>query len=189
MRNSKIRENVLAGLFVALIIVGAFIQIPIPVVPFTLQFLFTTLAGLLLGAKLGSISVIVYLILGLVGVPVFTKGGGLWYLFEPTFGYLIGFAVGAFVTGYISNKVENPSYKRLFAATFAGLGVVYLFGLIYLYCMINFYLVGNRENVSPIALKSVFIYGFVFAVPGDILICIVSSIVAKRVLPILKKQN
>ena len=63
------------SLFTALIAVGAFIKIPIPVVPFTLQFLFTTLAGLLLGSKMGAVSVIAYMVLGLVGLPIFSEGG------------------------------------------------------------------------------------------------------------------
>ena len=119
------RDLILCGLFTALIIVGAFIKIPVPVVPFTLQFLFTMLAGLLLGGKLGAISVSVYIILGLMGIPVFAQGGGVGYVLMPTFGYLIGFAIGAYVTGKIANKVYNPSYKRLFAANFIGLFIVY----------------------------------------------------------------
>ena len=57
MRNQKTRELVLCALFTALTAVGAFIKIPVPVVPFTLQFLFTLLAGLLLGGRLGAIRV------------------------------------------------------------------------------------------------------------------------------------
>ena len=59
------------ALFAALIAVGAFIRIPVPVCPFTLQFLFTMLAGLLLGGKYGALSVLVYLCVGLLGLPVF----------------------------------------------------------------------------------------------------------------------
>ena len=62
------------GIFTALIAVGAFIRIPVPVCPFTLQLLFTTLAGLLLGSRRGAGAVLVYLALGLAGVPVFTEG-------------------------------------------------------------------------------------------------------------------
>ena len=71
------KHIILCGLFAALIAAGAFIRIPIPVVPFTLQTLFTTLAGLLLGRKYGSISVGVYLAIGLMGIPVLTRGGGI----------------------------------------------------------------------------------------------------------------
>ena len=68
------------GLFTALIEAGAFIKIPIPVVPFTLQYLFTMLAGLFLGSRRGMISVVAYMLLGLAGLPIFSEGGGIWYI-------------------------------------------------------------------------------------------------------------
>ena len=66
------RDLVLFALFTALIAIGAFIRIPVPFCPFTLQLLFTTLAGLLLGSRRGAASVAVYVFLGLIGLPVFT---------------------------------------------------------------------------------------------------------------------
>ena len=96
---SETRSLVYCALFTALIAVGAFIKIPIPVVPFTLQYLFTMLAGILLGSRLGSLSVLAYMILGLIGLPIFSEGGGIGYVFKPSFGYIIGFCVGTFVTG------------------------------------------------------------------------------------------
>ena len=72
----KTKDLVLCAMFVALIAVGAFIKVPVPVVPFTLQFLFTMLAGLLLGPVNGALAVVVYIVLGLVGLPIFTQGGG-----------------------------------------------------------------------------------------------------------------
>ena len=68
----KTRELVLFSLFTALTAIGAFIRVPVPLCPFTLQLLFTTLAGLILGSKKGAASVAVYVALGLTGVPVFT---------------------------------------------------------------------------------------------------------------------
>lgn len=90
-QNSKVRDISLMALFSALTAIGAFITIPIPPVPFTLQIFFAILAGALLGSKRGFISVGVYVLLGLCGLPVFTKGAGLSYIFQPTFGYLAGF--------------------------------------------------------------------------------------------------
>lgn len=183
MKTEKTRNLILSALFVALIAVGAFIRIPIPVVPFTLQLLFTMMAGLLLGEKLGTISVCVYIAMGLFGFPVFTEGGGLTYVLKPTFGYIIGFAVACYVTGIIANQNPHPSYKRLFAANFIGLGVVYLFGMVYYYLISNFYL-GN-----PIGLWPLFLYCFILAVPGDIVLCILGGILAKRLIPIMKKSR
>lgn len=100
MGNTK--NLVRMALLAALIAVGAFIRIPVPVCPFTLQFLFTMLAGLLLGSKYGALSVLVYLCVGLLGLPVFADGGGIGYVFQPTFGYLIGFCIASYVTGAIA---------------------------------------------------------------------------------------
>ena len=84
----KVKELVLFSLFTALTAIGAFIRVPVPLCPFTLQLLFTTLSGLILGSRKGAASVAVYVAFGLSGVPVFTQGGGPGYIFQPTFGYL-----------------------------------------------------------------------------------------------------
>ena len=76
---TKTKSIIYCGLFTALIAVGAFIKIPIPVVPFTLQYLFTMLAGLLLGSRRGSLSVIAYVILGLAGLLVVYACGMIYY--------------------------------------------------------------------------------------------------------------
>ena len=76
---TKAKSIIYCGLFTALIAVGAFIKIPIPVVPFTLQYLFTMLAGLLLGSRRGSLSVIAYIILGLAGLLVVYACGMIHY--------------------------------------------------------------------------------------------------------------
>lgn len=98
---SKTKTLIYCSLFTALIAAGAFIKIPVPVVPFTLQYLFTMLAGLLLGSKRGTISVVAYMLLGLAGLPIFSEGGGLWYVFKPSFGYIIGFCLGTYVLSLI----------------------------------------------------------------------------------------
>ncbi len=184
MKNKKIvntRALILCALFSALIAVGAFIKIPVPVVPFTLQFLFTTLAGLLLGRKLGAISVSVYIAVGLLGIPVFTGGGGIAYIFQPTFGYIIGFLVGTYVTGFIAEKSSNPSFKRLLFAGLAGLSIVYLFGMVYYYFIVNYYM------NSTIGVWSLILYCFILAVPGDLAICYACAIISKRLIPMMKR--
>ncbi len=182
MRVGKTRDLILCAMFVALIAVGAFIKIPIPVVPFTLQLLFTMLAGLLLGGKLGASAVCIYIVMGLLGLPVFTEGGGLAYVLKPSFGYIIGFAVGAYVTGTIANGTSRPGYRRLLCANFIGLGIVYLFGMVYYYLISNFYL------GTPIGLWPLFLYCFLLVVPGDIALCVLGAILGRRLIPIMKKM-
>ena len=89
----KLREIILCGLFIALVAVGAFVRIPVGTDVYTLQFLFTLLAGLMLGARLGALAVGTYVLMGLVGIPVFASGGGPGYVLQPTFGSLVGFII------------------------------------------------------------------------------------------------
>lgn len=181
MQYSKSRSITLCGLFAALIAIGAFIKIPVPGVPFTLQTAFTTLAGLLLGARLGGASAGLYMMLGVMGLPVFTQGGGPAYLLKPSFGYILGFVVGAYVTGWIAHKVANPSYKRLLAASFAGMGVVYLLGMVYFYAITRLYL------GQPMGLGTLVMSCFVMVAPGDVVTCFAVAALARRLLPILRK--
>lgn len=180
---SNTHNLVLCALFTALIAVGAFIRIPIPVVPFTLQLLFTMMAGLMLGGKLGATSVIIYIVLGLAGLPVFTQGGGLGYVLKPTFGYIIGFAIGAYVTGTIANAVPNPSIKRILTANFAGMAIVYALGMVYFYAISHLYL------GTDISLWNLFLYCFLVCIPGDIFLAVVSALVFKRLKPVISKYR
>lgn len=169
------------ALFTALIATGAFIKIPVPVVPFTLQLLFTTLAGILLGGKYGALSVLCYITLGLLGLPIFAGGGGFSYVLQPTFGYLIGFCVGAFVTGVIANRTYSPNIKRLLAANFSGLLIVYVFGMFYYWFIYEFYI------GTGIGFWTLFLYCFLLAVPVDIALCMVAAILGKRLMPVLRR--
>ena len=179
---NKTTNLILCSLFTALIAVGAFIKIPVPVVPFTLQFLFTTLAGLLLGSRKGAISVVAYMILGLTGLPIFSEGGGFWYVIKPSFGYIIGFCIGTYVTGLIAERMKEKTVLRYMLANFIGLLIVYAVGMIY------YYIICNYVIDTPIALGPLFLYCFVLAVPGDICLCILAAALVKRVKPILNHQ-
>ncbi|MDE7113708.1 MAG: biotin transporter BioY, partial [Acetatifactor sp.] len=101
---------------------------------------------------------------------------------KPSFGYIIGFAVGAYVTGTIANKTPRPGYRRLLCANFIGLGIVYLFGMVYYYLISNFYL------GTPMGLWPLFLYCFLLVVPGDIALCILGAILGRRLIPIMKKM-
>lgn len=178
-----IKETALCALFTALTAVGAFIKVPIPVVPFTLQFLFTMLAGLLLGGRLGAISVGAYAVLGLIGLPIFAEGGGFWYLFKPSFGYIIGFVIGSYVTGKLTENSMNLTFKRTLIANFIGLAIVYAMGMVYYYIICNFVI------NTPIGLWPLFLYCFILAVPGDICLCFLAAVLAKRLKPVLNRMS
>lgn len=174
------KEMTLCALFTTLIAVGAFIKIPIPVVPFTLQFLFTMLAGLLLGGRLGALSVGLYAVLGLAGLPIFTEGGGLWYLVKPTFGYILGFILAAYVTGVCLEKSRDRSFMGILRLNLCGLVIVYAMGMIYYYVICNFVI------HTPIGIWPLVLYCFILAVPGDIALCFLAAALAKRLRPMIR---
>lgn len=169
----------LCALFTVLTAVGAFIKIPVPVVPFTLQFLFTMMAGLLLGGRLGAASVGLYALLGLVGLPIFAEGGGFWYLLKPSFGYILGFILGSYATGKMTEK-QPLRPGRTLLANFTGLAIVYGMGMVY------YYIICNYVIDTPIGLWPLFLYCFLLAVPGDICLCFLAAVLARRLRPILK---
>ena len=182
-RRISTQELVLGGVFTTLIAVGAFIKIPVPVVPFTLQFLFTMLAGLLLGGRRGAMSVGVYILLGLIGLPIFAEGGGFWYILKPSFGYLLGFMLAAYVTGRMVERRARLSTGWVTAVNFLGLFIVYAAGMIYYYVICNYVI------DTPIALGPLFLYCFVLAVPGDICLCVLAAILTVRVKPVFDKMR
>lgn len=178
----KTKDMILVALFAALTAVGGFLKIQIPPAPVTLQFLFTALAGVMLGAKLGALSQLVYVLIGLMGIPVFTKGGGIGYIYQPSFGYLIGFILGAYVIGKISENSSRPSFIRLFIACILGLLIVYIIGVPYLYFILT------RFSKMDISLTWALQKGFLIFLPGDIAKSILTSIVGVKVVPVIKRE-
>ena len=89
-KRSNLHALVLTGVFAALTAVCGFLKIPLGFMSITLQTMMAALAGILLGSKWGAVSQGVYLALGLMGLPIFTQGGGLGYVFQPSFGFLLG---------------------------------------------------------------------------------------------------
>lgn len=165
---------VLIAMFAALTAIGAFIKVPLPVVPFTLQIVFVFLAGCLLGSRNGLLSQLVYIGIGLVGLPVFTQGGGITYVMQPTFGFLIGFALAAFVIGWLIEKVDEPTKKHFIGATVVGLFLIYAIAVPYLYVSLNFWL-----NVQT-SWSHVFLVGFLNSIVADFGLAIVSALLAER---------
>ena len=120
MKNIKTRDLIYCALFAALTAIGAFLHFQLFQATITLQFFFTAMAGLLLGAKLGALSQLLYVALGLI----------------PT----------AWVIGKIAEK--DRSVPRLLLACFAGLAVLYLVGLPYIALIVNVYKGGNVSGMT-----------------------------------------
>ncbi len=161
------------AMFAALTAVGAFIRIPFALSAITLQFFFTAMAGLVLGAGWGAASQAIYVLLGLVGLPIFTAGGGLGYVLYPSFGFLLGLIPAAWLIGRISAGSVSPG--RIAAACAAGLGVLYLFGLPYMAMIFGLY------RGQPLAFWSLIRDGMLVFLPGDALKIIACTILAPQV--------
>jgi len=165
----------LVALFAVLTAVGAFIRVPLPFVPFTLQFFFCALGGLLLGSRLGSYAQVVYMAMGLLGLPVFSGGGGIQSLLRPSFGYIVGFVAAAWVIGRLGEREKLPwTFWSATRATLAGLGVLYLVGVPWLWAVYSWYL------NDPKPLSWAVTYGFLIFLGGDLVKTALAAFVACR---------
>lgn len=190
-RSMRTIEIVLCGLFAALIAVGAFIRITIPTEPypftFSLQWLFVLMAGFLLGAKLGAMSVGAYLLVGLVGVPVFVHGGGPQYIFRAGFGFLLGFLLAAFLIGLLTKRLPRLGGKgfagefvRLMIAAVVGLVAYYFVGIAYYYFMYSCVLETPAQWGLGIAIA-----GCMTTFLPDLALCVVAALLSTRLRPAL----
>ncbi len=168
------KEVVLVALFLAFIIVGAFIRIPVGTYVITLQPVFTLLAGFVLGAKLGGLAVAIYVLMGLIGLPVFTAGGGPQYALHPTFGFLFAFIIEAIVCGKLSRNLNPPKFLPLFIIGIIGLVIIYAIGLVHFY-LTSIYVLG-MDGEKVMALAAVILTG---AFKDVIMTAIVSKIALK----------
>ena len=164
------------ALFAALTAAGAFIRIPLGYSSITLQFLFTAMAGVLLGPGCGALSQGVYVALGLIGLPIFTAGGGFGYVLQPTFGFLLGLIPAAAIIGAISRRSSSP--LRLALACLAGLAALYAVGVPYMALILNGYM-GKGMSVSGLLWA-----GMIPFLPGDAIKIAVTALLC----PLLRKR-
>ena len=132
----RITDTALMGLCLAVIIVSSWISIPIGPVPFTLQTMGICLVAGILGPVKGSLTVLIYTFLGLVGLPVFSNfKGGAAALLGPTGGYILGFILTALITGYVSGKTDKLVF--LLISMFLGVTACYITGTVWFYYVYN----------------------------------------------------
>jgi biotin transport system substrate-specific component len=172
----KLRWIVLASLMAALTAVGAYIHVPIGPVPIVLSTLFVLLSGLLLGSRWGLASMGLYLLVGAIGMPVFYGGkGGLAHFFGPTGGYLLGYLLAAWITGFISKRSRGLLILDIFAVLVGSL-VIYGLGVPWL------------KMVTQMSWTKTLMVGMVPFLIGDAIKASVAIILARSVRPILKRQ-
>jgi biotin transport system substrate-specific component len=179
--NRKLRtiDLTLAGMFVALMAVGANITSFVPFlviggVPITLQTFFAILAGAILGSRIGAISMAVYALVGLVGVPVFARfGAGFSSIISPTFGFIISFIFTAYLTGKIVQK--HKGIKAYIIAALVGMAVNYIVGTNWMFAAYKLW-ASAPEGLT---------YGLVWSwmvvpLPKDIILAVCAGIMAHR---------
>jgi biotin transport system substrate-specific component len=183
---SAAREAAFCGLFVALMCIGARISIVIPIgtgVTVSLQILFALLAGFLLGPRAGFRSVLIYLVLGLIGLPVYAHGGGASYLLRPTYGFLIGFAAAAFLAGLFRSRMKRRTKTAYLIFGELAMLSYYACGLVYLYVMTNFLL----PSANPVGLRTLAFVWFFSTVGPDLVIGAAASLLAFRLVPVFDR--
>lgn len=178
-RNTKMLVR--SALLAALTAVGAFIKIPLGVSSITLQFFFTAMAGCLLGPLWGAASQGVYVLLGLVGLPIFTLGGGFGYVLQPTFGFLLGLIPSALVMGLLTKKSRRP--LRVVLACVAGLATLYAVGLPYMALILNVYL-GKGWSFARLLRDGMLIF-----LPGDALKIAVAAVLFPKLSVFFDKKQ
>lgn len=180
--DNKLRDMILVGMFAALMVVGAYLRIPTPFVPVTFQLFFAVFAGLLLKPVQALKSQVIYIAIGLIGVPVFSSGGGLSYVFNPTFGYIIGFAVTAFIIAYLMSKEAEITFIRVLLISVVGYLATYIIGNLY------FFVIMNVVVGKAMSLGAVFGIMYIYMIK-DFLLLIIAAIAATTILPILRRSG
>jgi len=166
---TSIKGIVYASLFGALTAAGAFIVIPVPPVPITAQTFFLNTAAVLLGGSLGALSQFIYVMLGVVGIPVFSGGkAGIGVIFGPTGGYLLGFIIAAFIIGKIAGAKRGAGIFWHIFAMLVGMVIIYSLGIMQL------------ALVAKISFKKALAIGVLPFIPGDIIKILLAAIISSR---------
>ncbi len=173
------QKLVLTAMFAALTCVGAFIKIQMPWSSFTLQVFFVFMAGVCLGPRYGMLSQLAYVLLGLIGLPIFTNGGGFGYIFQTTFGFLLSYIPAAWVVGKLTER--NSSIPRVVGACVVGLAVIYAIGMPYMALILNVYL-GKGYSLWNLLWA-----GMIPFLPFDAMKIVATAVLAKPLVPALKR--
>lgn len=181
-RRNLIITLTLSGLFCTLIIIGSFIKFPMPnMMPMTLQTFFVLLAGLLLNVKASALATITYIALGLIGLPIFSGGGGMGYILMPNFGFIIGFVIATVIMSIVAEKLKNRKLWQYILISLFGVAVIYIIGISYFAFITNVY--NNGENSALWFIQTVFMP----FLPKEIICIILASLSAYKIRPYTTK--
>ena len=181
-RRNLIITLTLSALFCTLICVGSFIRIPMPnMMPVTLQTFFVLLTGLVLPLKASALATITYMSLGLIGLPIFSGGGGLGYVLMPNFGFIIGFVIATVIMSLIVKKLNNRKLWQFICISLLGAAIIYIIGIFYFAFITNAH---NNNNYSAIWFIQTVFLPFL---PKEIICIVLSSLSAYKIRPYITK--
>ena len=177
MKNNKTIEITKIGIITALLCIIAPLSSPIGVIPISFTNLIIYLAIFALGSKKGLISYLVYLVIGFIGMPVFSGfSGGPGKLFGPTGGYLFGFIFIFIISGLFIDK-NYKDKKNTIIGMILGTAVCYFFGTFWL----NF-----QTNMG---LQAAFMAGVIPFIPGDLIKIVIAAFAGEKIREGLIKNN
>lgn len=127
------------------------------------------LAGLLLGKKMGLISITAYIFIGLIGIPVFAGAGGLGSLVSPSFGFVLGFIPGVVITAVGGNEQTG----RMITFTLLGMGAIFICGVLY------FSFIMNTVIGTPMSLTEIMMAAVVPFLIKDVILAVLTVMFAK----------
>lgn len=181
-RKNLIVTLTLSALFCTLICIGSFIRIPMPnMMPVTLQTFFVLLTALVLPFKASTLAIGTYISLGLIGLPIFSGGGGLGYVLMPNFGFIIGFMIATVIISVVIEKLKNRKLWQYVAISLLGITVIYTIGILYFAFITNVY---NNNDYSWVWFIQTVFLPFL---PKEIICIILASLSAYKIRPYITK--
>ena len=131
----------------SILVICSKISISIGVISITLQTFAVSLIPFILKWKKSAIVFLAYILMGLIGIPVFSEGGGFYYVLKPSFGFILGFLASSFITG--SNSFKRYKIANLFKGLI-GLILLDFIGLIYMYFILKYHIGSDKVSLSYI---------------------------------------
>lgn len=190
MKKNVALVPVFVALFAAIICVGCFMRIPVGAVPIVLQNVLCILTGVILGSYLGGLPTLLFLLAGLIGLPVYSGGtSGIAVWMGPTGGFLPGYLLGAVAAGFIAGK-PSVAQKKLSVVVVIRITVAMIAGMIILYIpgILKFASWATANGKVPVE-KSVLAYTMgacvIPYIPGDLIKTVVAVPVALVIRPVL----
>lgn len=174
-----IKRTAIDSIFLALLIVSTYISIPLSDISLTLQVLVVLLLALILPFIDAEIIIIIYIIMGLIGIPVFSNfSGGISKIFTPSFGFIISFIFVPILVKLLSIlKIKSETLKTLFIS-FIALIFIYLIGILYLFVI---------RSVYEVNIISFIVVSILPLLPFDIIKVVLVCFITRKLKPILER--